>query len=139
LRCVLNYYCSEVLFSSDHCLDTVVHILDKLNFVSSESSSVGDIEDTIVGLGVLTMDTSDLDKVLVSDFLVKSWVLHQLWKVDMDGGSESGTHVGWAGGNVTKMLIVGELCLLFDLGRSIRESLEDLKDVGSLLHGDDSS
>jgi len=46
------------------------------------------------------------------------WVSHELWKRDMDGGSETGTHVGWAGGNVTEMLIVSELGLLFNLGGS---------------------
>jgi len=109
-----------------------------LDLVSSESPEVGDIENTIVGLSVLTMDTSDLHVVLVSDRLVEIFVLHQLWEVDMNGSSETSSHIGWAGGDVTKMLIIGELCLLLDLVGSIGESLEDSLDVGSLLHRNNS-
>ena len=35
------------------------------------------------------------------------------------------------------MLIVSKACLLLDLGGGDGESLEDLADVGTLLHGDD--
>ena len=58
--------------------------------------------------------------------------------MDMDGGSESGTKVGGAVGDVTKMFVIGELGFLFNLSSGIRESLEDLKDITTLLHGDDS-
>ena len=105
---------------------------------SSESSSVGDIEDSIVGLGVLTVDTSDLNEVLSSDGIELFLVLHELWKLDVDGGSESGTKVSWARGDVTEMLVVGELADGFNVSGSSAESVEDLEDTSSLLHGDDS-
>jgi len=129
---------SQALFGLDHGFDTIVHILDEFNLVSSESSQVGDIEDTIVSLGVLSVDTSDLYVIFVSDRLMEIWVLHELWKVDVNGSSKSGTKVSWAGRNVTEMLIVGEFGFLLNEASSGGESLEDGTDIGSLLHGDDS-
>ena len=130
--------CSQFLLFLDECFDTIVHVLDKVDFISTKSSEVGDIEDTIIGLGMLSMDTSDLYVVLVSDGLHEALVSHELWKVNMDGGSETSSHVGWAGGDVTEVIIVGEFSFLFDLTGGGGKSLEDLEDVGSLLHGDDS-
>ena len=76
--------------------DSIDHVLDKLLLRSSESSLVGDIEGSVIGLGVLSMDTSDLYVVLISDLVELCLVLHELWKLDVDGGSEGGTEVGWA-------------------------------------------
>ena len=87
---------------------------------------------------MLTVDTSDLNVVLFGDGIELALVLHELWKLDVHGGSESGTQVGWARGDVTEMLIVGELADGFDVSGSSAESVEDLKDTSSLLHGDDS-
>ena len=88
--------------------------MDELDLVSSESSQVGDIEDTVISLGVLSVDTSDLDLIFVSNGLMEIWVLHELWKVDVNGGSESSSEVGWASRDVTKMLVVGEFGFLFN-------------------------
>jgi len=112
--------------------------LDELNLVSSESSQVGDIEDTIVSLGVLTVDTSDLDVIFVGNGLMEGFVLHQLWKVDVDGGSETGSKVSWAVRDVTEMLVVGEFSFGLNNGSGGGESLENLLDVGTLLHGNNS-
>jgi len=54
------------------------------------------------------------------------------------GGAHTSSKVGWAGGDVAEMLVVSKLGLLFDLSGSDGKSLEDLTDVRSLLHGDDS-
>merc|ERR1711937_873637 len=62
----------------------------------------------------------------------------ELWKVDVDGGAHTGTEVGWAGGDLTQVSVVLELGDLLNLGGGDGESLEDLTDVGALLHGDDS-
>jgi hypothetical protein len=77
-------------------MDTVYHILNKFFLRLTESSSVGDIESSIVGLGVLSMDTSDLYLKFVSDFVELGFLIHKLWELDMDGGSHGGTKVGWA-------------------------------------------
>ena len=77
-------------------MNTVDHVLNELFLGFSESSSVGNIECSIVGLRVLSVDTSDLDLVFVSDIMELFLLFHELWKVDMDGSSHGGTKVGWA-------------------------------------------
>lgn len=129
---------SEGLLGLDESLDTVVHVLGELNLVSAESAQVRDIEDTVVGLGVLAVSTTDLDVVLVGDLLHDLLVLLELWKLDVNGSTHTGTEVGWAGGDVTQVGVVLELGDLLNLLRGNGESLEDLTDVGALLHGDDS-
>lgn len=129
---------SQAFLGSDHRFNSIVHVLDKLDFVSSESSEVGDIEDTVVSFGVLSVDTSDLYVIFVSDGLVEFLVVHQFWQVDVNRSSETSSHVGWAGGNVSEMLVIGEFCFLLNLVGTISKSSENLLDVGTLLHGDNS-
>lgn len=130
--------CSEGLFSLDEGLDTVVHVLGQLNLVAAESSHVGDIKDTVVSFGVLTVGTTDLNEVLVSDLLELVLVLLELGEVDVDGSAHAGSEVGGASGDVAEVSVVLELGDLLDLGGSDGETLEDLADVGALLHRDDS-
>jgi len=63
--------------------------LDQVNFSSSKSSSIGDIENTIISFSVLSMDTSDLNVVLVSNFVELFFVffLGKHWEFDMNGSS----------------------------------------------------
>jgi len=112
--------------------------LSELNLVAAKSAQVGDIEDTIVSFGVLTVGTTDLDVVLVSDSLHLALVLLEFWQVDVDGGAHTGTQVGWAGGDVAEMSVVLELGDGLNLGGSNRETGEHLTDVGALLHGNNS-
>jgi len=112
--------------------------LDELDFVSTESSQVGDIEDTVISFGVFSMDTSDLDVIFVSNGLMHFWVFHEFWEVDVNGSSKTGSEVGWAGRDVTEMGVVGELSFSFNKAGSLRESRENSSNIGSLLHGDDS-
>lgn len=56
----------------------------------------------------------------------------------MDGSSESSSEVGWARGDVTKMVVSGELADLLNLASGSAKSVEDLNNSGSLLHGDNS-
>jgi len=129
---------SQGLLSSDHGFDTIIHILDELDLVSSESSQVGNIENTIISLGVLTVDSSNLDVIFIGNGLMQGLSFHQFWQVDVNGGSQTGSHVGWASRDVTEVLVVGEFSFgLNDVG-GISESLEDSLDIGALLHGDDS-
>jgi hypothetical protein len=51
----------------DKRLDTVVHVLGELNFVAAESAQVGNVEDTVVGFGVLSVGTTNLNVVFGSD------------------------------------------------------------------------
>ena len=129
---------SECFFGLDHGLDTVVHILNEIFLRTAETSLVGDIVGSVGRLRVLTVDTTDLDVVLVSDLLESVLVLGELWKLDVDGSSEGGSEVGWAGGDVSKMVGVGELGDLLDGGGGAGKTSEDLSDVSAWLHGDDS-
>ena len=129
----------EGLLDIDESVDSIDHVLDEVSLRLAESSSVGDIEDSVVGLRVLSMDTSNLHLVLVRNVVELLLLLHQLWQVDVHRGSHCGTKVGWARGDVTEMVVVGES----DIGglevlNSSAESVEDFDDTSVLLHGDDS-
>ena len=87
---------------------------------------------------MLTVGTTNLDVVLVSDLLELSLVLGELGQLDVDGGSEGSTEVSRAGGNVTEMFILGELAVLLNLGGGSGESAEDGLDISSVLHRDNS-
>jgi len=103
--------------------------LDELDFVSTESSQVGDIEDTVISFGVFSMDTSDLDVIFVSNGLMHFWVFHEFWEVDVNGSSKTGSEVGWAGRDVTEMGVVGELSFSFNKAGSLRESRENSSNI----------
>jgi ethanolamine utilization microcompartment shell protein EutL len=57
--------------------------------------------------------------------------------VNVDGGAETGTAVGGAGGDVAEMIIVLEFHLLFDVASSGNKALEHLEKGGALLHRND--
>ena len=86
---------------------------------------------------MLTVDTSDLYVVLVSDGLELVPLLGELGESDVDGSSEGGAEVGGARGNVAKVAVVGELGNLLDVGGSAGKSVENGVDVGTWLHRDD--
>jgi len=130
--------CSAGLLSFDEGSDSIDHVLDELLLRSSESSSVGDVENSVIGLGVLSVDSSDLHVELVSNSVELCLILGQLWKLNVDGSSEGSSEVGWARGDVTKMLVVRELADLFNFLGGSAESVENFSDSSSLLHGDDS-
>jgi len=120
-------------------VNTVDHVLNELFLGLSESSSVGNIENSIIGLGVLSVDTSDLDLVFISDLVELLLLGHELWELDMDGGSHGGSEVGWARGNVTEMLVMSKLDISgLEVGNGSAKSVENFDDTGILLHGNDS-
>ena len=92
----------------------------------------------VVSLGVLTVSTTDLDVVLVSNSLELLLLVAELGESDVDGGTETGSEVGWARGDVAEVVIVSELGLLLNASNSAGKALEDFTDIGALLHGDDS-
>ena len=128
---------SEFLLGIDHSLDTIIHVLDKVDFGSAESAQVRDIENTVIGLGVLAMSTTDLYVVFICDGLELILLLGELGKFDMHGGAHTSSAVRRARGDVTQMLVVGESGLLLNFGSGSGKSLKDLTDVGALLHRDD--
>jgi len=112
--------------------------LNEGNFRHTEASLVGDVVGGVNGLGVLTVDTSDLNIVLVSNGLEFGHVLGELGESDVNGSSEGSTEVSGARGDVTKVLVVGELGNLLNSVGGAGESVEDGVDVSTVLHGDDS-
>jgi hypothetical protein len=57
--------------------------------------------------------------------------------VNVDGGAETGTTVGGAGGDVAEMVIVLEIHRIFDVPSSGNKALENLEKGGALLHRND--
>ena len=88
--------CSESLLGGDHGLDAVVHVLDEVNLGTTESAEVRDVEDAVISLSVLTVGTTDLDVVLVSDGLELILMSAKLRKFDVDGSAHAGSEVGGA-------------------------------------------
>ena len=86
---------------------------------------------------MLTSATTDLDIVLSGNGFEFFHLLTELGKMDMDGGSKSGSEIGRARGDVTQVVIVGEAGFLLDGLSGSGESLEDGSDISTLLHGDD--
>jgi len=121
----------------DHSLDAIVHVLDEVALGTAQPTSVGDVEDAVGGVGVLTTGSTDLHVVLGGDAFEAGHVLHEVGEVDVDGGTEGGSEVGGAGGDVTQVVVVGEASDGLDLGGGSGETLEHGADVGTLLHGDD--
>jgi len=133
-----SFHYSHSFLSLNKCSDTINHVLNKSLFGSTESSSVGDVEDTVISLRVLSVDTSDLDVVLISDGIELGLILLEFWELDMDRGSQGSSEIGWARGNVTEMFVMRELADGFNMSAGSAESVEDSEDIGSLLHRDDS-
>ena len=126
---LLLFEYSQLFLSSDHGLDTVVHVLDECDFGAAESSQVGDVVDVVISLRVLAVGTSDLHVVLSSDGLKLLLLVAELGELDVHGGAETSSQVGRARGDVTEVVVVSELSFLLDAGDTSGESLEDLSDV----------
>jgi len=77
-------------------MNSVDHVLDELFLGFTESSSVGNIENSIVGFRVFSMDTSDLNLVLVGNIMELFFLSHELWEANMDGSSHGSSEIGWA-------------------------------------------
>ena len=71
-------------------------------------------------LGVLSMNTADLDIILISDRLKLLHTSSKLRESNVDGGTESCTQVSWTRGNIAKVLVVSETSYSLDVCRSLR-------------------
>jgi len=60
---------AKLFLLGNHSFDTVVHILNKLNFRETESSLVGDVINMISRFGVLTVNSANLNFETVSNCL----------------------------------------------------------------------
>ena len=80
----------------DHGLDSIVHILNEINFGKTESPLVGDVVDVVSRLGVLSVDASDLDIETVGNSLEFGLLDSELGQFDVNRGSKCGTQVSGA-------------------------------------------
>jgi hypothetical protein len=87
---------------------------------------------------MLTVSSSDLDEVLVSNSLELIFVLRKLRELDVNGSSQSSSKVSWARCDVTEVGIVRKLANCFDVSYDSAKSIEDLEDTSSFLHRDNS-
>jgi len=111
--------------------------LNQVSLRATKSSLVRDVKDAVIGLGVFTVNTSDLHVVLVSDSIELILVLCKERKLDVNRCSQSSTEIGWARGNVTKMVIMCELGNLLNESSGSGESGENSQNIGARLHGND--
>ena len=89
---------TKCFLSSNHGFNSIVHVLDQVNFTSTKSSSVRNIENTIISFGMLSVNTSDLNIILISDFVELLFVLFfgKHWEFNMNGSSQSSSKISWA-------------------------------------------
>ena len=128
----------ELLLSGNHSLNSVVHVLHESNFRSSESTSVGDVIDVVVSLGVFSMGSTDLDVVLVCNRLEFVLLLTEVGQVNVDRSSEGCSKISGARGNVAEAFIMSKLGDLLDVCGGYGESGENGTNISSRLHRDDS-
>merc|ERR1712126_674023 len=129
------------LLHLDEETDTVADELEELDLGVTDAVGVGDIVGAVGG-GVDTTGSALLETEEVEDFVQLLLVLGQGGKLDADTGAEASSQVGWAGQDVSEMLVphVRVAALLhqgLDLGQALAETLEDSLDITTLLHGDD--
>jgi hypothetical protein len=65
---------AELFLSIDHSLDTVVHVLNELDLGETKTALVADVVNVVVGLGVLTVSTTDLNVVPVGNLLEETFL-----------------------------------------------------------------
>jgi len=124
-------------------LDTLVESDGNLGFGDAESGLWRNIDGTVgADWGVLATETSDAQVVWLQDGngLLVTAALGELWDLDVDGCSHTGTHVGWARGDDTKVGGLGASTwdeILDNIDGGL-ESVEDVVDLEGLLHGHDS-
>jgi len=130
------------LLHPDEEVDAIDEHVDELDLGEAESIGVGDIKDTADGLAVYATGASLLESHLVQD-LLESAVGGNVWDLDVDAASYTGTEVGWASEHVSEVLVPHEIVAVgldggFELVETITPSGEDFLHVAVLLHGDDS-
>jgi hypothetical protein len=125
-------------------VDTINHLLYKLNLGVSQSVLVGDvISVTSLAARFSTGSTGLKMKFLTTGLQFVNGVLGPSGKINVDGSSHTGTKIGGARVNVTILFIKAEVLARFLLDRfsdsldTSAEPLEDSLDVTSHLHGDD--
>jgi len=133
----------QTLLHLNEKLYTINQILHKVHLRFAETVTVGDIVGASSGSSVNTTSSTLLQTVGIKE-LIEARVARHVGDLDMHASTETGSQVGGAGQDVTKMLGPHELPaflsnVLLHLLETVTESLEHTLDVATLLHGDDTS
>ncbi|GMT05175.1 hypothetical protein PENTCL1PPCAC_27349, partial [Pristionchus entomophagus] len=97
---------------------------------------VGDVVDASLRVGVLAVDSTDLELESVADGL-EVGLGGDLGQTNVDRSTDGRAKVGGAEGQPAETLVSEEGSLCLDGLDSLDETLEHLQDVSSVLHGDD--
>merc|ERR1712172_258594 len=131
----------ELLVLFPEFVDTINHLLDKLNLRISQSVLVGDVIGMSSLSTALSPGSSGLQVKLLTSFLqLVNAVLGPSRQVNMDRGSHTSSKIGGAGMNVSILGIKAEVLsrlLLDTVSNSLDTSSKPLKDsldISSLLH-----
>ena len=84
------------------------------------------------------MDTTNLNVVLVGNFLEFGHLSTEFRQSDVNGSAEGSTKIGWARGDVTKVLIVSETSDSLNMSCSLGKAGKHSSDISSILHRNDS-
>merc|ERR1712012_647893 len=146
LRCkALGSILLELFVLIPELVHTINHLLDKLNLRISEPVLVGDVVG-VSGLATrLSTGSTGLQVKLLAASLqsVNAGLFSPALKIDVDGGPHASAKVGGAGVDVSVLLVKAEVLARLLLDRlldsldSLGEPGEDLLNISSLLHGDD--
>lgn len=93
---LLLYSSSQRRFLLHEGLYAIDHVLDKLFLGFAKSSLIRNVEYAVVGFRVLSVNTSNLDFVLVRNLVERFLISHQLWQLDMHRCSHGCSEVRWA-------------------------------------------
>ena len=87
---------------------------------------------------MLTVNTTDLNVVLVSNSIECVLLCHKLGEIDVNRSSESSTKISRAGCNISEVIVLSEFTILLNSLSSSAKSIKDLLNTSTLLHGNDS-
>ena len=129
---------SKCLFCFNHSFDTIVHILNKIYFWSTESTFVWDIINMVICLSVFAMCSSDLNIESISNYFKLRLLLAKQWQVNVDWSTESSAKVSWTWCDIPKVFRVSKFSYFFNLRSSTSKSAKHTANIRTLLHWNNS-
>jgi len=126
----------SVLLEFDKVFNSVIHLLNSFVFSQSKTSTVGNVVDSRAGVGVFSVDTTDLQFQSITDVL-EVRLGRDLRELDVDRSTDSGSQVGGAEGEPSETLVTSEWDLGFDGLDTLNKTFQNLSNVSTVLHGDD--
>ena len=75
---------AKFFLSRNHGFDTIIHVLNELNFRESKSSLIGDVVDVVISFCMFSVCASYLDIELVCNCLEFGFFTTKLWQMNMN-------------------------------------------------------